>query len=514
VLWWTLERLARAQLISSVAILCWEDQLAPVQVVAQDQEASVLAKGPRVHIAALEAVNAARRWADGWRGGLLGTCEFDRGFHAPWVTELMENVGGDGALLIDPSSAFIDGNLIDRLIVHARQTPDRDFFFSQAAPGLSGVLLRPTLLRQLAQGHQHPGRFLGYMPSDPRRDPASDVSCASVPTPVARTLHRFTLDSDRQLCRAARATASLNGDLPQTSAEQLVAQFDALGDLASLDSLPREVVLELNVERQTRPIFSPASQLELSRPPLNRELAGRIFSQLGACDDVRLTFAGVGDPLLHPMFFEFVEMARQAGIDAIHVETDFVGIDADRIRILAASPIDVVSVHIPAVTAQTYQTVMGFDALMGVIEHVRTFVQARAALGRATPLLAPVFTKCAENLAEMESWYDKWIAAAGSAVIDGASDYAGQIAARAVADMAPPRRRPCVRASKRLTIHSDGKMVSCELDVLARQPLGQIGLDTIADVWSQPCKAFRSDHAAAQWDRHPLCAGCKDWHRP
>ena len=74
--------------VRSTAVLCWEDQLHRVAPIAEQGHVYVLAKGPRQPIPALDGVTAARKFADGWRGGLLGTCEFDRGFFAPWVEEL------------------------------------------------------------------------------------------------------------------------------------------------------------------------------------------------------------------------------------------------------------------------------------------------------------------------------------------------------------------------------------------------------------------------------------------
>src|SRR5690349_3314410 len=68
---WTLRRLTRAQRIASIAILCWEDQVDAVEPIAGEYGADVLAKGPRMNVAAIDAVSASRRWADGWRGGLL-----------------------------------------------------------------------------------------------------------------------------------------------------------------------------------------------------------------------------------------------------------------------------------------------------------------------------------------------------------------------------------------------------------------------------------------------------------
>src|SRR5258708_6206411 len=79
VLNWTLTRLARASSIDSAVILCWDDQLTLVGPIARSNEAKIECKGSRQELPVLQALTAARRWSDGWRGGLLGSCEFDLG---------------------------------------------------------------------------------------------------------------------------------------------------------------------------------------------------------------------------------------------------------------------------------------------------------------------------------------------------------------------------------------------------------------------------------------------------
>ena len=138
VLRWTLDRIRRAARVKSVAILCWEDQLPGVVSVAREEHAYVLAKGPRVSLPEVEAVAVARRWADGWRGGLLSTCHFDLGFHGPWCRELAEKLGADAVLLVEPSAALVDPVLLDRLIEHAAEHESTELFFCPAAPGLAG----------------------------------------------------------------------------------------------------------------------------------------------------------------------------------------------------------------------------------------------------------------------------------------------------------------------------------------------------------------------------------------
>ena len=197
----------------------------------------------------------------------------------------------------------------------------------------------------------------------------------------------------------------------------------------------------MTVERGELSMADAANLIEQLGGPLQVPLAPVLRGEGAHADDARLILGGVGDPLLAPNVFDVITAARAAGA-VVHLRTDLVGVQPDVVIELAESSVDVVSVQIPAVTAQTYLAVMGVDGLNQVIENIKLFVQRRAALGRGTPLLVPVFTKCRQNIAEMETWYDKWLAAVGSAVIHGASDYAGQIPDCSVADMTPPARRP------------------------------------------------------------------------
>jgi 2-C-methyl-D-erythritol 4-phosphate cytidylyltransferase len=134
VLSWTLRRLIQSQRLGNIGILCWEDQLPAVEEIAEEYHAYVLAKGPRQPIALVDAVAAARRWADGWRGGLLSTCDFDLGFYGPWVKELADNLQSDAAILVDPASGLVDPALIDRIIEHAGSFAHVELCFAQAAP--------------------------------------------------------------------------------------------------------------------------------------------------------------------------------------------------------------------------------------------------------------------------------------------------------------------------------------------------------------------------------------------
>lgn len=510
VLCWTLQRLARAHQLNSTAVLCWEDQTQAAAPLADQWGARVVCKGSRTPISHLNAITAAQRWTDGWRGGLLGTCRFDLGFHGRWHAEVAGQSECDAVVLVDPSSGLVDPILIDALIVHGESHRSRELCFMPAAPGLSGVLLRPSLLKRLAAANAHPGRLLHYFDDQLGKEPLATDFCAAPPTPVARSRERFTLDSDRQVARLTSALESLNGQLLGSGAEELVRRA---AEAQAPDRLPREVVLELNTLRSTQPVFWAGRTLGIERPDFSLPLANQLFKELATVDETRLTLSGVGDPLLSPIVFDVIESARQARL-AIHVETDFAGISAQTIQHLAASGIDVLSFHLPALSAETYAAVMSRDGYAEVLENIRQLLLARRERGGSIPIVVPIFTKCQQNLGQMEVWYDQWLKALGSAVIRGPSTCGGQTPDLAVADMSPSCRRPCGRISSRVTILSDGRVVSCEEDVTGRQVFGQLGQATLTEIWQKRFEAFRQDHRKEKWGRYPLCGACKEWHRP
>jgi hypothetical protein len=510
VLEWTLERLAMSERITDVAIICWEDQLQDVAPLAADAEVHVLAKGPRMNLPSIESVAAARRWADGWRGGLFSTCDFDRGFHGPAVKEVVEKLDCHAVVLIDPAAGLVDAKLIDQIIAHAQARENVELCFTQAAPGLAGVLLRPALVDRLALARTHPGRLLCYLPESPMRDPISGDGCVPIAAPIARTTRSFRLDSDRQIQRLTQASVHLNGELVGSDAEDLIHRLHWTSEI---DPLPREIVLELNTTRATSPVFWPGRFTKIDRANLSPELAERIFEQLGSCDDVRLTLGGVGDPLLHPQVFEIVGLARSHGIRAIHVETDLLPEDPSLIEKLVESEIDVVSVHLPAMTHATYASLMGADRFTQVIDNIRRFVTCRQQRGIGLPLLAPLFTKCQANLVEMEAWYDQWLKAVGSVVVVEPTSYGGRVPDCGVADMSAPKRRACNRINSRMTLLSNGMAVSCEQDVLAKQLVGDVLSHTIQEIWQEGFAGLRQSHGCGQWASRPLCAGCREWHR-
>ena len=46
-----------------------------------------------------------------------------------------------------------------------------------------------------------------------------------------------------------------------------------------------------------------------------------------------------------------------------------------------------------------------------VLDNIRALSWPAQQRGSGVPIIVPIFTKCRQNLAEMEAWYDQWLRA-------------------------------------------------------------------------------------------------------
>lgn len=504
VLTWTLRRLSLSTHLQPSIIVCWADQAESVR--AAGAEPSIV--GPRLDMPSLNAIAIARKWSDGWRGGLLGSCEFDLGFDGRVFASIAEKRGLEAIVLINPAAAGIDPELVDRTIEHTTEHSAIEYAFVPAAPGFGLMLLRASLLARLADANASPGQLISYRPDAPIREPLGSESCVEAPLPIVRSTRRFTLDCQHQVDVLSAAWADYRDRLDTARAEQLCSAARSI----PVDRLPRDLTLEITTRRLCRPIFSPASKHAINRPDLPLELAQPLFEELAERDDSRLTLAGIGDPALHPRFAQMTALARRSGVQAIHVETDLLTDDPAMLAPLVEN-VDVLSIHLPAMTAKTYAAVMGQDRLDQVMQNLTRLVTLRQARGRL-PILVPTFVKTRQNLAEMEAWYDQWLRALGSAAIVAPGDFGGMTEGVSIGDMAPPARVPCRRIGSRAMVLCDGSIVSCEEDLLGQRRLGTLGIDSLAAAWTGPFAGLRALHADRKWNECGPCAACREWHRP
>lgn len=359
------------------------------------------------------AILGARAWSQAcWRGGIANLTIFDEVFTPRNLRAALEAQPGiEGLLLLGPDWCFIDPVHVDQLIERFGSPAEAHrIVFSAAAPGLGSCILERPLALEFAGQLQDNGplgsigTILGYLPVAPQVDQIAKQSCVSV-EPVVRDAHlRLIADRADRTHLMATIARRLGDRWLAAGAAEIAAIASELASGLFADS----VSIQLTAQRAGAAISQPLD-LELLRTRLvPLRLAERAIA---------VTFDG-GEPLMHPRFEQAVALVRELGAPAVHVRTELLGL-ADADRLLALHP-DVISIDLHADSPALYASIRGIDALPQVRDRVVRLLEARRTLneGLVDQWIVPRITRRDEVYAEIESFYDRWIMAAGAAVID------------------------------------------------------------------------------------------------
>jgi radical SAM protein with 4Fe4S-binding SPASM domain len=132
------------------------------------------------------------------------------------------------------------------------------------------------------------------------------------------------------------------------------------------------------------------------------------------------------------------------------------------------------------------------------------------------PVLVAELIKCPATIDELEPFFNRW-RFADEAHVAGLHSYGGQFQSPAAPGWAtaPPRRRPCARIARRLTILADGTVPQCDIDIQAAAPIGRLEEEGLDRLWrGQANLRLQSDHREQSLAGRAMCRACDQWNRP
>ncbi|MFQ5805687.1 MAG: radical SAM/SPASM domain-containing protein [Phycisphaerae bacterium] len=459
-------------------------------------------------------LRCGRKWnLEAWRGSPPGSTWFDEYVEPLCVARVLDHYQCEGVLCLGGHQPVLDVGIATEMLTHQRENDaEARFLFTQAPPGLAGIILRRDVTRELLEQQLPVGLLLSYRPEMPQMDPITKQSCLRIAAEVAQTPARLTADTRRGREVLAQAFAELGEDC---DAGALCAWLRADGpDRAG--SLPVEVELELTTDDP-----SPETTLRPrgDRVPRRRleglDAVGRLARQLATYDDRLVFLGGHGDPLLHPEFPEICRRIRAAGVCGLGVGTTLVELSDPVLSALIDSGVDVVEVRLDANSAATYRAVHNVDAFERVLSNIERIQAARRKHKSPQPLVVCSLTRCAATLAELEAFFERWIQTTGWAVILGYNEYVGVLPPDSLLATRPPTRGPCQRLATRMMLLADGQAVLCSQDVGGVTTLGSWVSDGLADLWrGAALRNARESHSWRAFDNYPLCGRCGEWFRP
>ncbi|MFN0135837.1 MAG: radical SAM/SPASM domain-containing protein [Phycisphaerae bacterium] len=453
-----------------------------------------------------ELIRAARKWSlDSWRGTPLGTTWFDEYVEPLAVARVLDHAQAFAALCLDGCMPLLDVEIANGMVAYQRENADEaKFVFTQAPPGLAGIVLPREVTRELLETQSILGHLLTYRPEAPRMDLITRAPCFRIAAELAQNVGRVCGDTIASRRFVEAAIAANVGDATLASIA------------APRSNVPEEVELELTTrDPLADTTLRPRGDRVPGRELVDIDAVARIARELAAATDTsRLVLAGCGDPLLHPQFAETLAGIRAAGVCAVCVTTPLVELTDRNLDALLSARVDTVEVLLDADTPETYAAVHRADQFDRVLANIERIQSARRELHSPWPIVIPSITRCAAAFREIEPFFDRWIRAVGTAVIRGHSRYGGAIAADALPGMTPLVRGSCRRLDNRLTLLADGRAIACDQDVAGTLSLGDWRRQSLSEIWHATArKNLYQSHRRMDLSAYPVCVSCSEWNR-
>ena len=339
-------------------------------------DADMLVKGPRHTIPqSSKPIAAAQKFADGWRGGLLGTCEFDlRLLSPPGVIEIAKHRTAMRCFWsILPPAWSIRRSSTRPSSMHEIACRLRDSL-QQAAPGLAGALVRHDRFwnARRAANASRPNAALHARSARSRPDRRRRLRAPFRRPSRAPPDDSSSIRSAKSIA-SPTAAISLNGTLVIPARRKSLNRLEAHREP---DILPRDVVDRTDHPAHHRPIFARIASLTISRPDLvARHRKEDLRATRRFTTTLRITLRRRRrSAAARSDFCDIIAAARDSG----HLRDSCRNRSADarraNRRALVGCGVDVVSVHLPAMQPATYAKIMGVDRMAGVLENIKHFV--------------------------------------------------------------------------------------------------------------------------------------------
>jgi radical SAM protein with 4Fe4S-binding SPASM domain len=407
------------------------------------------------------------------------------------------------ALLFFPSSAlFIDTDLMELYVKTFIERESKiTMLISQVLWGFNCPIFKRELILGLAKISKTVGEILDLPTS---REAILDVNLQecffNLPENIQSSRHRFTWDSSSSVEFVSKLVELTDGKVFEMKAEEIIKLADERLDSLS-GSLPREVVLEVVSFNN---LSTPASQIRAQSVDLmNWDTYENIIKQLANYDDVKITLGGLGEPLLHPLLYKMIRLAKETGIYGIHIETNAILLGEDFMKLFIDECVDVISIRLGDIPD---------DSLGLVTNNIGNLMQMKKNLGKDLPSVVVELQKTPNIINELDLYFEEWSRRVDWVLIAPYNDFCGKLPDVNVIPLLPPKRTLCEKLKKKMLILPDGKMPLCEQDIGQEYVVGNV-FDGISKVWnSSEISKIRKDHKLGIFNNTSICPKCKVWY--
>lgn len=297
-----------------------------------------------------------------------------------------------------------------------------------------------------------------------------------------------------------------NTFLPRRVINRMRLLRDCLLRKEKTRGLPLEVGIEVINVCNLRCLMCPYGMSVAKKTRSKRKMSWGLYRKI--IDEiapwVELVYLhGLGEPLIHPQIFKFINYAKEKGV-GVGISTNAMLLDRKRAEDLLDSGIDYVILAMDGATKKTYEKIRRGGDFEKVEKNIEDFLRIKRKR-KNSPFVVFQFITMAENEKEVELFVKKWKGKGADVV---------RIKPKIALKKSDKKKRKrgipfCFHIFRQLNIYSDGKVVPCCEDVLGEYTLGNVKDESLKSLWnSEKMELLRKKIFQGKSQEIDICRTC------
>lgn len=294
--------------------------------------------------------------------------------------------------------------------------------------------------------------------------------------------------------------------LPSKVVNRARLLFDFLVRREKTKGLPLEIGVEIINVCNLRCIMCPYGEMVAKKTRPQKKMSFSLFKKI--IDEIA-SFAeliylhGLGEPLLHPQIFEFINYAKEKDI-RVGISTNVMLLDKKRSKKLLDSGIDYLILAMDGATKETYEKIRVGGDFGRVEKNIKNFLKMKKER-KKKPFVVIQFITMEENEKEIDLFLKKWQGKGADVVRIKPKISLKDKDKRGKAKITPY----CFHIFRQLNINSDGTVVPCCEDVHGRYPLGNVKKSSLKELWnSEKMQILRKKNFQNKRQEINICKTC------
>ena len=270
-----------------------------------------------------------------------------------------------------------------------------------------------------------------------------------------------------------------------------------------LNAFPFEIAIGITNRCNLDCAFCPNKYSRMPRGDISLDLIDHLLEQVAPyVDMVDLSFDG--EPFLHPAWDKCVEACHRRNVRAI-LQTNCLLLDEPVVHKIFQAGLDGIILSIDAATQETYYRLKPGGNYQKVIGNVERFLSFARGNPRR-PHVTLQFVRSPENAHEERDFVRQWRGKGADYIrIKPMFNFSGSVGDKYL------RRemKPCILLWTSLSIHWNGTIPLCCMEIEGRQPMGDATIKPLLEIVdNEAFQSMRRLHLAGRSHQHAICQHC------